>query len=883
MTLDWVLHARYMTPSVDRGTNNYGGQDYGSSCLQDDKKEQPFTSNTADVSRNTFNYFSGNTQVYLEGAPSGLGGMNGTIETGNGNKQAVNRAANFLNNDYALIGDKIYKYDRVALKWNDVLTLTGKTATSTSSLGLYPVEIGGVPFLVTAWSVGDGSTWSYAKLNGDTDAWTTSPAIAGGLGVSDANGGILTEIQHGSKIYYATSSETSFGYYDFLIGSFGTNSFGTTSRHPMDFCSFMGNLYILNKNATNNAQILKASGVTTAFETLLFDTNTPSAITGIDVGDTLTTTSQFEGRPLFFVDNVYDSGNGGVEPTLWAYYVTHASTAGHLGDGVPSTIDTNHGLIAQPLRLSVSGTLESISVPSGAALPVIGFRANPFKMMHNQEGTFLVGLATNSRKDEDMVLRVFIDQKDRGQDGLGRSSIVCASRFAGQRGCTGSPGGGGDFGNLMYHVFKGSGNTDGGLHPNPPTKDGGAHAFDFIGIPAKQARHRALPHSRLGGGARHSEIDASGNPLADIVYRGSAPGPTNGTIRIFYSIVPSSGKPLGSSVDVRWWHDKNSHAPETACTLLASSHGSGISGVLATQIPITSGTIYYVDWAAKADGIIRNKRYSLDGQINVADTQIGQIADPTDLDGLVSWYESDDGSTVTVEVGVSGWQDKSGATSGLFQATTGNQPSYATVTNNGIPGVTFDNTDFLFSSSGSPLTGGPGTICIVYETDSSPANSTMLSLADDLPQGTGNLTNVSYWNVNLDGASTLSCRDQDFLRAVSGTPSSERVLTVPSGGAASKTRCIIWRNTSFEGLAQLFPSGQAQETEFTTDGAVEPTGLSNLTFGRFSGGQISGVYSTAGSQFNGTMYEIAMYSRILPDSEVNRWRLYAEDKYNLDA
>ncbi len=58
MALEWVLHARYMTPSVDRGTNNYGGQDFGSRCLQDDRKEVPFTSVLADASRNTFNYFS---------------------------------------------------------------------------------------------------------------------------------------------------------------------------------------------------------------------------------------------------------------------------------------------------------------------------------------------------------------------------------------------------------------------------------------------------------------------------------------------------------------------------------------------------------------------------------------------------------------------------------------------------------------------------------------------------------------------------------------------------------------------------------------------------------------------------------------------------------
>ena len=327
MTLDWVLHSRYMTPAINRGTNNYGGQDYGSACIQDDKKEVPFTSETADVSRNTFNYFSSNPLVYLDG--STVGGLSGVIEVGNGNKQAVNRAVNFVGNDYVLIGDRIYKYNDTGGTWGEVQLLTGKTGNSTSSLGLYPVFIGNVPHLITAWSVANGTTWRYAKLNGDTNVWTVSAAQAGGLAINDANGGILDEVQHGSKIYYTTSSETAFGYYDFVLDSFGTNSFGTTSRHPMAMATFMGELYILNKNNTGNVQILKVEGTSTTFQNLLDNTGVPSEIAAINVGDTLTTTSQFEGRPLLFVDNVYDSGNGGVEPTLWAYYVTHGFSAGH--------------------------------------------------------------------------------------------------------------------------------------------------------------------------------------------------------------------------------------------------------------------------------------------------------------------------------------------------------------------------------------------------------------------------------------------------------------------------------------------------------------------------------------------------------------------------
>jgi len=880
MALEWVLHARYMTATPERGTNNYGGQDFGSNCIQADRQEQPFTSVVADASRNSFNYFS-SAPILLDG------GITGNTETGNGNKQAVNRAVNFMGKDYLILGDTIYNYSDASGIWVSQHFLTGKTATSTSTLGLYPVFVQNKPQLVTAWSVSNGATWRYAKLDGDTETWTTSSAQAGGLAINDTNGGILTEIQHGDRIYYTTSSEASFGYYDFVLDSFGTNSFGTTSRHPMDFASYMNDLYILNKNATDNVQILRVDATSTVFEGLIFDTGTPSVIVGIDVGDTLTTTSQFEGRPLFFVDNVYDTGNAPgetAEPTLWAYYATHASTAGYIGS-IPSTTDTNHGLAAQPLR-RVGGTGVLIGVQAPGSQPVTGFRANPFKMMHNQEGSWLGGFGAASRKDEDIILRAFIDQKDRGLDGTGRSSIICASRFAGQR-CTGSPGGGGEFGNLFYHVFRGSGNTDGGNHPNPPTKDGGAHAFDFIGHPAKQVRQRAFPHGQLGGGARHSELDNDGHRVADIIYRGSNLTDEDGIIRISYSIIPSSGALVGGDVDIRWWYDIHNHAPESACTLVGTSDGAisgviGATGLLVANVIVTEGKIYTVDWDAKGDGLQRYQRYTLNGQINFGQGDIVALDDPTDLNGLLSWFEANDDTTITSGVthNVSEWRDKGTALSGLVQFNTSSQPTLIQAANNGLDGVSFvdTNEEFLFTS-GSPITGQSATIFLIYE-PSSVAEMTIFSMSDDNVSSTSSLTNHEYWSMLTHSTdSELRLRDFSFEAALGAQP--VRELAVPSGGIADNTRLAVWRNTAFEGQGQLFPSGQLQETEWTTDGTIEATGLSNTTFGRTTGAQISGVYSPS-LYYDGTIYEMAMYDRILADVEVLRFEKYAKAKYNLD-
>jgi len=874
MSLDWVLHARYMTPSVDRATNNYGGQDVGSSCNAINRREFNNTSNTADVSRNTFSYFSSNPSVYLAGAPSGLGGMDGTVEDSNGNKQAVNRAVNFLGKDYVLIGDRIYSYVEESGVWVSSLSLTGKTAASTSSLGLYPVSINSTPYLVTAWSVGNGTTWRFAKLNGDTQVWTTSDASDGGLGINDANGGILTEVQHDDKIYYTTSSNTSFGWFDYVIGSFGSNTFGTTSRHPMDFCSFMGNLYILNKNTTDNVQVLKAVGSTTAFELLLYDTGIESDISGVFIGDTLTTTNQFEGRPLFFVDNVYDSGNVGQTPTLWAYYSTNAELAAGWAGG-----ETQFGLFPAALRLDDNGDLFDASILPGM---ITGFRANPFKMAQNQEATEVFPINVQSRKDEDIVLRVFVDQKDRGIagdiHGDGKSSIVCASRFAGQ-GCLsfGAPGGGGDFNNLFYHIYKGSGNAAGGTHPDSPTKGGGAHAFQFLGYPAKGTRHRAFPHERLGGGARHSEHDTDGERIADIVFRGTEFTSEPGIIRINYSIIPSTGNPFGSAVDVRWWHDKNSHSPETPCTPTGTSEGA-ISGLLAANVIVDPDKTYFFDWAAQDDGLQRFQKYTLNGQINLATEAIQPLNNPSGLSDLLSWFEADDESTIVSGItgNVSEWRDKAEGISGVIQSNSSFQPTYILEANNTLGGVLFTaaNSEYLFASGEAPISGQSATICVIYEPASATSNFTIFSLSNNLPSGV--VTSHEYWSITTISDQTATLSDRDSFAG------QDRTLVIPSGGIPDNTRLLVWKNIPFEGIGQLFPSGQRQETEITVDGNIEATGLSNTTFGRFSGAQISGVYNDAGRHFDGTIYEIAIYNRILADVEVSRFQLYAENKYNLD-
>jgi len=897
--LDWVLYCRYFWPPAEQGSNNYGDEKSGSNC--NTRNEKAPVGSQIDVSRNTYDYFSNDTNVFLGEISSG------TEESSNINKQAVNRAVNFMGKDYVLIGDGIYVYNDDTLTWDLSQIATGKTPASTSCLGLYPAYFNDAPHLTTAWSVSDTSTWFYAIMNGNTNVWAIGSFGAGGNGLApdDSEGGILTEIQHKDRIYYLTSASGEIGFYNYRTKTGGTFSISQESRHPMDFCSFQNNLYLINHDGSDDIQILqvKPSGLedggSTKFQVNL-TTAEASDIGGVFVGESINNNNDFEGRPLIFVDNIYDSGNvdglhpGGPGPTMWTYYVAAAETAGW-DDMTESTNQTNHGLRAVPFRLDENGDLVDVS----ATNMVTGFRSKPFRLGQDQEESHnsdnflleILGLDEyKQRKDEKMVLRVFMDQKERGSDGTGKSAIVVSTRFSGQK-CDNRSHGGGDFTNLLYHAFRGSGNVDGGSHPTAPSKNG-PHSFEFLGLPAKEARHRGAPHGMLGGGSRHSEVDNNGNRLADIVFRGAIPTKVDGELRVSYSIIPSSGNPEGNSVDtVRWWYDNNHHAPETPCIITATSHGS-ISGIEIKNIIVASGTTYWFEWNAKAAGIRRNDYFPLVGQLTLNPPVPLVIDDPTDISSLEGWWNGNNADMIIDMDGlVSSWTDYA---SGIFlvQSDLTKQPVFLPRGVGEPPGVGFiDDSpgDFLFAS-GSPIDGSPCTVFMIYEPSGiTGGRDTMWSLSNDHP-ASGAITAHEYYSVTLSGVSEpydMGLEDLDTGSTFSGKGT--RNLTLPSGGEASKIRFAVWRNISFESAGQLFPGGHPEfETNVEVDGSIEPTGLGNITFGRFTGSldvwttPPSGTYLGAGDYFNGIIFEVGFYSRALANIEIDRLRVYAEDKYNLD-
>lgn len=80
--------------------------------------------------------------------------------------------------------------------------------------------------------------------------------------------------------------------------------------------------------------------------------------------------------------------------------------------------------------------------------------------------------------------------------------------------------------------------------------------------------------------------------------------------------------------------------------------------------------------------------------------------DPSQLSGLVSWYDAQDASTITQSAGlVSQWNDKSPSALDVSQSTSANMPIYSATSYGGLPGITFSSFGTkVLTASTPPLT-----------------------------------------------------------------------------------------------------------------------------------------------------------------------------------
>lgn len=870
MALEYVLHARYYSGLSPLGSKTYGNglDSQGFDCLRD--LEAPFTSETIDASRqrSVFDYFSAASNVYMPGSAGIFPAGSGNAETGNRRKQATNRVVNFMNNVYFQVGDKIYKWDDVGETWNVSHVMTDKSTTESNCIGLFPVNVGGRPKLVTAWASNANTNWFGASLDGLTDVWEEQE-IALGINPTDGDGGIHTTCQFAGRIYFLLPQAPWLSIYWFdytylTLGSLPIQGAGLANWvFPAELCVFNNELYCINKDGFGeNINIWKMTsedGVKPQFMAQF--PREPSAHTGEDFFSALTSAAEFEGRVMLYVDHVSDD-RAVQRPKLIAYYVVSGAD-----EKIGTIDDTSHGFGSIVYQIPDAPATGLQSFQS------IGFAGNPLKMMANTLGA---GEDVVAAKGERMVVRVHTNQAEKfrgdGEFTNNKTVISVASRF-GMYCSTPQAGAGGGEGNVLFQ------------HTSLPSGEFAFFAFQ------REGRHRAFPHEQIGGGGRISVVDNNGDPIIGMTLLEPQPiANRQGIIRLNYQMHTTPAHPNGTPVNVRFFYDTNGHAPERPCTLITSDVGElgqagSISGNIIFGIAADSGN-HWVDWNAAAD-IGENglgNRIMLNGLIAATGTDGSSIAalnSPTDLGGLALWLDASDVSTVASGTGVSSWSNKS--TAGVFgsvtQGAAANQPQYLWGDLNGLNGILFDGSDDFLFGKPAAISGTPATIMMVYEPRSSAGDQHMFSLSADT--GVDKFPGLTYtdneWMSIISSGVNTVVSSQDSFRRISET--APRTGINP-GVSVNNPHLIIWEEIDFAASSRVDRNDEI-ETDFTADGTVALSGLSNTTIGRFTGAQHSGLYNVTGKYANAVIYEIVAYSGILTNVDKESLRLYAENKWGL--
>lgn len=121
---------------------------------------------------------------------------------------------------------------------------------------------------------------------------------------------------------------------------------------------------------------------------------------------------------------------------------------------------------------------------------------------------------------------------------------------------------------------------------------------------------------------------------------------------------------------------------------------------------------------------------------------------PAELGTLSLWLDADDGATITIDTGVSQWDDKSGNARHATQTTSGAQPSWVTAAQNGLAVVRFAAANSQFLTLGDTLDLGTASLNVAAVVTTGSSGGAQSFLTKDRAGATTN----GMWRCEADEA-----------------------------------------------------------------------------------------------------------------------------------
>lgn len=238
----------------------------------------------------------------------------------------------------------------------------------------------------------------------------------------------------------------------------------------------------------------------------------------------------------------------------------------------------------------------------------------------------------------------------------------------------------------------------------------------------------------------------------------------------------------------------------------------------------------------------------------------GNVFSPSDISGLVGWWDAEDSDTITESSGeISAWANKSGATGDLVQTTAGLKPNNQDV--GGLNMIHFDGGDRLGLSDDDDLDFATDfSIAIVFQTTD--ANRGLL-----VGKGTAATYAKRYFirvnNADTNNGDIVFDTDDDSAPATLASDDEEF-----NDGA---TRLVFFTRDGTD------LEGYSNNVELTQS-PVDVTGQGSLANdGAFTVGQLAG----SGHELTGEIAEIVIYSKALTADERLLLSEYLADKWGI--